>query len=129
MPETTTMTPIALDLRLRVLIQRESAPNVPQGAFVAQCLDYDFAVQGDTIHQIKTRFERVLMGHIYFALKYDETPFANLQPAPAKYWSLWEGAEELKDSLPVTLPGDRIPHNARQTRERVPRGEAYLRIA
>jgi hypothetical protein len=67
---------LPLELRLRVVIQRES--DGEHELYVAQCLDYDLAAQGSTLKELKERFERTLMGQIIVALANDEKPFANL---------------------------------------------------
>ena len=114
-------------LNLRVLLQRES--DREQEKWVAQCLEYDIAAQGQSLSEVKSRFERTIMGNIVLSLEHDEFPFANLLPAPEQYYRLWETASPLQDTLPMNLPSNRVPVNARDFPSRVPRGQALLRVA
>jgi hypothetical protein len=51
--------------------------------WVAQCIDLDFAAQGATIEQAKVNFAGTVDTHFALCLKYGETPFENVPPAPA----------------------------------------------
>ena len=59
---------------------------------VAQCLDYDFAVQAplvDGLEALKSRFARVLAGFIIAAKENGIIPFERLKLAPLFFWKLW----------------------------------------
>jgi hypothetical protein len=121
------LTETTMNLRLHVLIRRESDGH--QEKWLAQCLDYDIAAQGDSLPEVKKRFERTVLGNIILALEHDQVPFAHLLPASAQYHEMWQHATALQDSMPVSLPSDRVPMEARQFPNRVPRGEIMLRVA
>jgi hypothetical protein len=124
---TPTSEPQPLYITLRVLLRRES--DREQEQWVAQCLEYDIAAQGRSLSEVKSRFERTVMGNVVLSLRHDEFPFANLLPAPEQYHRLWETATALQDTLPMSLPSNRVPANAREFPSRVPRGQALLRVA
>ncbi len=115
-----------VDLRLRVLIQKEF--DGERVKWLAQCLEHDVVAQGDSLDEVKTKFARTVMGYATLAVKYNEALFANILPAPEQYHRLWDKATELKDSLPMSFPSNRIPARARQLPSRASKGEALLRL-
>lgn len=129
MPSSTITAPITVpvNVQLSVLIKRESAKG--REAYIAQCLEYDIAVQGDSVSELKKRLSRVIKGHIFLALEHGEEVFGNLPPAPAHLWEVWSDANWLCEPIPVTLPSDQIPQGLKNTPQRIPRGQALLRIA
>ena len=77
----------------------------PEGDYlIAQCLDYDLAVQGRTIHKLKDRFVSILKAHVFLAKENGETPFENLSPAPAEYWRQWESGGKCIENMILTWP-------------------------
>lgn len=57
------------------------------GMYVAQCLQYDIATQGDTIDDAKRAFEYVVAAEIGYCLSSGRT-LADLPAAPKCYWDL-----------------------------------------
>src|SRR5689334_6392027 len=72
--------------------------------YVAQCLEYDIAAQGETLDQVRLNFERALVGQICVDVHHDIKPLSKTPKAPAKYWKLWENAERLGDERPIYVP-------------------------
>jgi len=83
----------------------------------AQCLEYDFATQAETLSDLYYEIERALAGHIAVSAKLGSRPFEGLVRAPQKYWDMFDRAplkleppreiriralEELPDEVPTT---------------------------
>lgn len=86
-------------LRVIVLIEGEH--------YVAQCLDYDIAVQA---HDAKTLLRLLtlnLVTRITRAKATGAAPFEGLKAAPARYWEIFDKAPMQADQLglPAGLPG------------------------
>ena len=58
----------------------------------AQCLEYDFATQAETLSDLYYEIERALAGHITVSVKLGSRPFEGLGRAPQKYWDLFDRA-------------------------------------
>lgn len=77
---------------------------IPEGDYlVAQCLDYDIAVQALGITELQDRFKTAIETHAYLAKESGETPFENLQQAPQEYWRLWYARKTI-DTLTFIWP-------------------------
>ena len=50
--------------------------------WVAQCLEYDIAVQARTIPDVQYEIQRVLVGRIAMSAKLNVAPFEGISPAP-----------------------------------------------
>ena len=50
--------------------------------WVAQCLEYDVAVQARTLDDVKYELQKTLVSHIVLSLVNNEVPFAEIPPAP-----------------------------------------------
>ena len=114
-----------MNINASVLIFRDASCE----KWAAQCLEYDISAQGDSLHDVVNRFERTLIGNIVLALEHDEPPLWNFLPAPHKYVEMWNNALALEQSLPITIASDELPANVLKFPDRVPRGQASLRIA
>jgi len=83
----------------------------------AQCLEYDFATQAETLSDLYYEIERALAGHITVSAKLGSRPFEGLGRAPQKYWDMFDRAplkleppreirirasEKLPDEVPAT---------------------------
>lgn len=65
----------------------------PEGDYyVAQCLEYDIAVQARTMSKLKERLEETLSAYVILAKEHGDEPFSNLESAPADYWRQWDSA-------------------------------------
>lgn len=69
---------------LKVLVLRE------QDYWIAQCLEYDIAVQARSLPELQNRFMRVFAGHVALAVEHNDRPFSNIEPPPSSYQHLWE---------------------------------------
>ena len=81
----------------------------------AQCLQYDIAVQANSLPELTKAFERALVGHIVVSLELGLEPFAGLSAAPKKFWDLYQQAEvgvKPKKRPPFKLPAgvQETPH-------------------
>lgn len=56
----------------------------------AQCLDHDLAVQARTLEKLYDQLSRMIVGHIAVRREHGRRPFEDLQPAPKKYWDMFE---------------------------------------
>lgn len=72
----------------------------------AQCLEYDIAAQAKTLNDLLYELQRVLVSHICIAEELGRKPFEGLEPAPQKFWNLFQRSHariEMEDS-PFRLP-------------------------
>lgn len=60
-------------------------------AWVAQCLEFDIAAQGDTVAEVKIRFASTFGAQLAWNLHDGTEPFAGLKQAPQRYF---DGLEE-----------------------------------
>jgi hypothetical protein len=81
-----TPTPATKTYTIRVLVQQKD------GAFIAQCLEYDIAAQAKTLPDLYYEVERLLIGRCVVAKERGSEPFEGLKPAPAHYWQLFDRA-------------------------------------
>lgn len=58
----------------------------------AQCLEYDIATQAKTLSDLLYELERVLISHLCIAAELGRKPFEGLEPAPYKFWDLYQKA-------------------------------------
>lgn len=77
---------VAGDHTVRVVVFEE------EGWKVAQCLEYDIAVQAKTYQDLYYQIEKALVGQMVAAMEDHRAPFENLPEAPAAYHEMWERA-------------------------------------
>src|SRR5258708_3974865 len=118
---------VAKNLRLRVLFQNEW--NGKNRMWVAQCLEHDIAAQAEHLKDAQEKFRKTLVSHIILALKHGEQPLKDIPEAPRRYWERWEEAAELKDTILLSIPREKLPTSVRGGRLSIPDGEARLRVA
>ncbi len=72
----------------------------------AQCLEYDIAAQAKTLSDLVYELERVLVSHLCLAEELGRKPFEGLEPAPQRFWDLYEKAHARieTDNVPFRLP-------------------------
>jgi hypothetical protein len=82
--------------------------------WVAQCLQYDIAVQAKTLPELQYELQRVLVSHIVISEESGQEPFAGLRPAPGKFWEMYERAKTRveRDDMPFRLPKPTASHIA-----------------
>jgi hypothetical protein len=73
----------------------------------AQCLEYDLAAQAKTLPDLHYEFERIVYSHLAISLELGQEPFEGLNPAPQKFWDMYEKAKMHieRENQPFRLPG------------------------
>jgi hypothetical protein len=84
--------------KVNVLLLRED------NAWVAQCLDFDISAHGRSIHDAKSAFGRVFIGQILLDIQHGRKPLQDVPKAPARYRTLFNHAERLKDAYLLKVP-------------------------
>ena len=64
--------------------------------WVAQCLEYDIAVQARTLKDVDYEFQRILLGRIFAAKELGIDPFEDIPPAPEEYRKIFEDANKTR---------------------------------
>lgn len=74
--------------------------------WTAQCLEYDIAAQAKTLSDLRYELDRVVMSHIAVSDELGQEPFVGLDPAPQKFWTMYEDAKLRveREDLPFRLP-------------------------
>jgi hypothetical protein len=78
--------------------------------WVAQCLDVDIAAQAKTEEDLEYELGRILVGHVMASEELGAVPFANLPPAPRRYWEMFFSAKSQPTTMMPFLPLDDISH-------------------
>ncbi|HEX3532407.1 MAG TPA: hypothetical protein VH988_35555 [Thermoanaerobaculia bacterium] len=86
------------ELRIRTVLFREG------DWWVAQCLDVDIAAQAKTENDLEYELGRILVGHVMASETLGVKPFANLPPAPRRYWDMFFGAASKSTTMIPFLP-------------------------
>lgn len=86
------------NLELSVLLIKEGDD------WVAQCLQYDIAAQGDTIDEAMEHWARSVAGHIMLDARAGRGPLEGIKPAPPEYWTRWERGRAVSGTKPVYIP-------------------------
>jgi hypothetical protein len=61
----------------------------------AQCLEYDIATQAKSIEALKAELEHALIIHMELAAERGAEPFANLPPAPQRFFDMYHTSERV----------------------------------
>lgn len=72
--------------------------------YIAQCLEYDIAVQGQTLEELEERFVCTIMAYALSSLENDEAPFSQVPETPQEFWEKYGRARPFRD--PLLLPPD-----------------------
>jgi len=88
----------SVHLELSVLLIKE------EDKWVAQCLDYDIAAQGETLDAARSRFARTFVGQVMVDLHHHQEPLEGIKPAPRKYWAMFRKAARLAERDPIYFP-------------------------
>jgi hypothetical protein len=70
----------------------------------AQCLEYDIAAQGKTIHEAKYAIEKAFVGQVIVDLSTGNQPLADIPQAPSVYWKEFAQGERLADRKSFFIP-------------------------
>jgi hypothetical protein len=87
---------------IRVLIKRDNE------WWIAQCLEYDIAVQARTLKDVQYELERVFIGRICMAKQLGLNPFEGIPEAPKEFHQLFEDSES---TLKVELKSNKNIYN------------------
>lgn len=79
------------------------------GWWVAQCLEYDIAVQARTVEALLHELERVLVGYILLGQKKGRLPFQGMPSAPQRYREMYERAKPVEKDLPSFAAAPSLP--------------------
>lgn len=113
---------------VRVLVLRERV-SAEDECWVAQCLEYDLVAQARTLHELQASFRRIFVGQALVDLLHGNEPFANLKPAPVRYWNDYKKALRLAETISLSVPAEYVPSQLAQTPSWIPRVEAVMAIA
>lgn len=80
--------------------------------WIAQCLDFDIAVQARRIEDLPYELERTLIGRIMVAADLGLNPFSGLPKAPSRYWDMYDKATEVHEE-------PKVPQTVQQYVERL----------
>lgn len=75
-----------------------------RGVWVAQCIDFDLAAQGETVREALQTFVRLFEVQIETDQKAGRDPFAASRPAPRWYADRYNEASARIDSKPAIPP-------------------------
>jgi hypothetical protein len=82
---TNPVAPNGEETAIRVVVYRDVG-----GAYVAQCLDYDIAAQGDDIHVAIEKLELTIESDFDVCATRSKEPKDAIPPAPVYFHQLWE---------------------------------------
>lgn len=83
--------------------------------WAVQCLDYDIAAQGETVHEAIHAFMRTVTAQIYLDVEKGRAPFANIDPAPQEFWEMFDQGVLVTDDFHEDPPN--ILRKFRSTQE------------
>jgi hypothetical protein len=76
-------------------------------SWAAQCLEYDIAAQAASLSDLLYELQRVLVSHLSIAEELGSRPFEGLEPAPQKFWDMYERSHA---RIELELAPFRLPH-------------------
>jgi hypothetical protein len=91
------MTKQNISLNASVLLLQEGK------TWIAQCLEWDIAAQGDTIDHALNSFERTFVGQIILDIDADKLPLEGISQSPKEYWEKFEKKTLLNQSSIIFL--------------------------
>lgn len=89
--------------KLSVLLMREGE------TWIAQCLDYDIAAQGNSIKAAKGALARTFAEQVAVDLHHGVEPLNGFSQAPKEYWDKFGQAERLADRQHIVIPEESLP--------------------
>lgn len=85
--------------------------------YVAQCLEYDIAVQGKDIEEVQERFLQTIGAFIKLYLDKGEVPFTNFPKTPKSFERMLKRSTDFKK---IHIPAPRRKINGKTVRSVVP---------
>lgn len=98
---------MSAESRIRVIFFQEGP------CWVAQALECDIATSGPTIEETARRIVSMIAGTRDFTAKHHGAPFVGLDPAPGKFFIMFEKGRELTPELMAEIDDGEIeitPH-------------------
>lgn len=80
------------EYRIRAVIFKEG------DWWVAQCLEYRYAVPAKRLEDLPRELIRCLTAQILISREFGIEPFNGYKPAPRRYWEMYERAKPLPES-------------------------------
>lgn len=59
----------------------------------AQCLQYDLVAQAKSLEDLHYELQKVLTAHIAISFQSGREPFEGLEPAPQKFWDMFNNSK------------------------------------
>lgn len=90
--------------------------------YVAQCLEYDIAVQAKEIKLLQKALARAVFCHFAHSIEYGTAPFAHLTKAPKVYFDKFAAGVRAKKETKLNIPAKtqaKIPVRKRSSMPRV----------
>lgn len=78
-------------------------------AWVAQCLEYDIAAQGDSISEAKKAFEATFIGTMVLNARRGRDLLDDVPAAPKLYWEQFNEGQRLAERQPFYMPSEVAP--------------------
>jgi hypothetical protein len=72
--------------------------------FAAVCLEHYVTTQGRTLEHLRQRIARLVRGYMAMSAETGEPPFNGIEPAPAKYFVMYEKGVPLEPLLLQSAP-------------------------
>lgn len=69
--------------------------------WIAQCLEYDIAVQARTIEELEENFVCSIIAHVMSSIEDKEAPFSTLPETPKEFWDMFQRAKQFRDPLQI----------------------------
>jgi hypothetical protein len=107
-------------LEFKVLVYREEDYD-RAFVYIAQCLNYDLAAQGETVAAVLSSLESVIKTQIQLSLESGIEPFSDFRPAPPKFLALYENENRAETAFSFSFD---VP-----SKERPFSGVALMKLA
>lgn len=80
-----------------------------KGRWIAQCLEYDFVAQANTMTGAMDIFVKSFAGQIAMDIQHGKEPLTDFTPAPVEFWDKFRASEPLRESKPFRVPEEFVP--------------------
>ncbi len=86
------------NLEIKVLIFKD------QNLYIAQCLEYDLAVQAEGLEDLRENFALELALQIENDIQNGEEPLSTLPETPRVFWEMYQRANPLQNPIDIKVP-------------------------
>ena len=90
------------EYRIRAVIFKEGKH------WVAQCLEYRYAIQTRELRDIPRELGECLAAQILVSRQLGIEPFEGFEPAPRRFWDLYERAKPLSEPIDAAASGAEV---------------------